>query len=153
MKTFKVNEFTEIRCNSVNTRHGFRHDAKLYVNNELHTKAKACYYNRTWESFEYESVIINLLNKAKIMPEEQKSVFLDRCRKNELDEINANFGFIAGIAKLGNLLCENQTDKNDWKKRMLKAGLPGLDIPEDWNTLNENEKEKRLDFVINELSK
>ena len=155
MKTFKINEFTEITCNCVNTRYGFRHDAKLFINNELHTKAKACYYNRTWESFEYESVINDLLNKAKIMTGEQKSKFLEACRKNELDEVNKNFGFIAGIAKLGEIFCNTQTEKNDWKTRMLRAGLSdkGLIMPEDWNTLNENEKERRLNNVIGELSK
>jgi len=155
MKTFKINEFTEITCNCVNTRYGFRHDAKLYVNNELHTKTKACNYNRTWESFEYESVISDLLNKAKIMSNEEESEFLNKCRKNELDEVNANFGFIAGIAKLGELFCENQKDKNDWKARMIKAGLgnKGLIMPDDWDSLSENDKEARLNMVINELQK
>ena len=35
------------------------------------------------------------------------------------------------------------------KKRMLKAGLgEGLDFPEDWNTLSEDEKEIRLNKVV-----
>lgn len=45
---------------------------------------------------------------------------------------------------------ENTKDKekNDWKLRMLKAGIQGLDIPDDWNGLDENTKTERLDKVI-----
>ena len=51
------------------------------------------------------------------------------------------------VAMFGELLCDNQKEKNDWKKRMLDAtGL--LDFPEDWDELSEEEKQKRLDNVI-----
>ena len=51
------------------------------------------------------------------------------------------------VAMFGELLCDNQKEKNDWKKRMLDAtGL--LDFPEDWDDLSEDEKQKRLDNVI-----
>jgi hypothetical protein len=51
---------------------------------------------------------------------------------------------------MGELFCDNQKDKNDWKVRMLKAGLEnkGLIMPEDWNTLDEDTKQARLDGVI-----
>ena len=59
------------------------------------------------------------------------------------------------VAKLGNILTNNQKEANDWKTRMLKAGLEnkGLIMPENWNELSEDEKEKRLNNVINEFSK
>jgi len=160
MKTFKINDKYEITCTCENTRYGFRHLANLYRTGASGTttlieKAKECYYNRTWESFEYETVIDSLLTKAKIMPEEQIREFLERCRKGNLDEVNRQFGFIAGIAKIGEVLCETQAEKNDWKERMIKAGLgdKGLIMPDDWLVLSEDEKEKRLNNVINELSK
>jgi hypothetical protein len=80
----------------------------------------------------------------------QKSEFLNLCRENKLDEINKQFGCIANIAKLGNILTNNQVEANDWKKRMLNAGLSdkGLMMPEDWDQLTEDEKTKRLDNVI-----
>jgi len=55
------------------------------------------------------------------------------------------------VAALGNIMTNNKKDSNDWKLRMLKAGLEnkGLSIPEDWDTLTEEEKEKRLNNVIN----
>ena len=51
------------------------------------------------------------------------------------------------VAMFGELLCDNQKEKNDWKKRMLDAtGL--LDFPADWDDLSEEEKQKRLDKAI-----
>jgi len=46
---------------------------------------------------------------------------------------------------------KTQKESNDWKARMLKAGLEnkGLIMPEDWDTLSENDKEARLNAVIN----
>jgi len=158
MKTFKINDKYEITCNQERTRYGFRHLANLYRTglsgtSVLIEKAKACYYNRTWESFEYESVISDLLGKANIMTPEEKKNYLNLLRKNDLEEINKQFGFISGLAKLGDILCNTQKDKNDWKTRMLKAGLSdkGLIMPEDWDTLSEDDKENRLNNVINQL--
>ena len=57
---------------------------------------------------------------------------------------------IAAIAQLGNVLCSNQKDKNDWKIRMLEAGMKdNLSLPDDWQNLSEEEKERRLDGAIN----
>lgn len=55
---------------------------------------------------------------------------------------------------MGNLLAgDSQKAKNDWKARMLKAGLEnkGLSMPDDWEQLSEDEKEKRLNKVIKVL--
>jgi hypothetical protein len=53
------------------------------------------------------------------------------------------------IAKIGNVIADTKSEKNDWKLRMIKAGMPGIDVPEDWDTLSEEEKETRLNYVIN----
>jgi hypothetical protein len=159
MKTFKINDKYQIDCWSENTRYGFRHLANLYRIGLSGTtvcieKAKVCYYNRTWESFEFETVIKKLLSfNTDIIPKGTQTRFLNKISGNVKKEIKQNFGFISAIAKMGEILCNDQKEKNDWKTRMLKAGLPGLDIPEDWNTLTEEEKEKRLNNVINELQK
>jgi hypothetical protein len=84
---------------------------------------------------------------------EEKKTYMELLRKNEFAEIEKQFSFIGNIAKLGNILCNDQKEKNDWKTKMLKAGLSdkGLIIPEDWNELSEEEKEIRLNNVINEF--
>ncbi len=158
MKTFKINDKYEILCESLKTRNGFKHEAKLFRTGLSGTtfcieKAKICYYNRTWKCFEFESVIYDLLKKAKIMTIEEQNRYMDLLNKKEFDTINKQFASIGMIAKLGDVLTENKIESNDWKKRMLLAGLPNLDIPTDWDTLTESEKENRLNNVINELSK
>ena len=52
------------------------------------------------------------------------------------------------VALMGEILCDNKKYKNKWKKRMMKAGLPDIQFPEDWDTLSEDEKEKRLNKII-----
>ena len=75
-RIFKVNETTEILCESAGTRYGFRHDARLFIDgNETADKAKCCYYNRTWERFPFETVILLLLEKTKRLTEAQKEQF------------------------------------------------------------------------------
>ena len=65
-------------------------------------------------------------------------------------KVSPIFNSVAMVAAMGNLLCETKEEKNTWKLRMLKAGMgsAGLQIPDDWDTLSEDEKEKRLDNVI-----
>jgi len=153
-KTFKIDAHLKIECDWVKTRYGFRHDARLYRDGWLIEKAKACYYNRTWESFEYESVIRDLLTKSKIMSATRIKNFLNKLSGVNKKEVDKKFGMISAIASLGNILCDTQKDKNDWKSRMIKAGLgEGIMMPEDWDTLSEDDKEKRLDAVIGHLQK
>jgi len=54
------------------------------------------------------------------------------------------------IALLGDVFGNTKKEKNDWKARMMKAGLEGkgLTMPEDWDDLTEDEKEKRLNGAI-----
>ena len=66
---------------------------------------------------------------------------------NEPEKKNP-FSAVGMVAAFGNLLCNSQEEKNAWKKRMLAAGIPGLDIPGDFDRLSEAEKERRLDGVI-----
>ena len=62
MKVFSVNfqgEKNSIYCKCENTRNGFKHVATMYYNKN--TYVAVCYYlNRTWECFEYQSVIRKL---------------------------------------------------------------------------------------------
>jgi hypothetical protein len=74
-RIFKVNDNIEIVCDWVNTRYGFRHDARLFVNGNETDKAKACYHNRTWERFEFETVVLLLLEKTDRLTEAEKEQF------------------------------------------------------------------------------
>ena len=153
MKTFKINNELKIICEWIKTRTAFKHEATLLKNGSEVDEVKICYLNRTWESFEFESVIEKLLEKTSAITKRQKTYFLKRIKGEDKKEVDSQFNTIGMIAKMGDVLGKNKKEKNDWKTRMLKAGLEnkGLIMPEDWDTLGENEKEKRLNNVIETL--
>lgn len=151
MRSFRITEKIEIVCTSERTKYGFRHLAILLINGREEEKAKCCYYNRTWERFEFQSVAERLVEKSKILTEEEKKICKEYLEGDRTDW--SDFKAINMVAKMGEIFCDNQKDKNDWKKRMLVAGLEnkGLEIPEDWETLDEDTKQARLDAVIGVL--
>jgi len=61
---------------------------------------------------------------------------------------------VAMVAAFGAILCPDQKSKNDWQARMLKAGLGnrGLTMPENWDQLSEDEKEKRLTGALGAIA-
>jgi len=77
----------------------------------------------------------------------------EKKREEIAPETDNSLKTIAMVAKMGEIFGTNQKEKNDWKARMLKAGLEnkGLIMPDDWNTLSEDEKEKRLNRAIEQL--
>jgi hypothetical protein len=153
-KTFTINEDLHIKCRWINTNYGFKHDATYYENGWEKGTVKACYYNRTWESFEYETVVRNCLAKYSKLTEEQQKVIMDGFRSRNMEEVNSMFGNIGLMASIGNLLCDKQEEKNDWKLRMIKAGVgDAIIMPPDWESLPEGEKEERLNKIISAFSK
>ena len=154
MRIFKITKEIEVVCESQRTRSGFRHLATLMRNGIEEETDKCCYQNRTWERYEFQSVLYSIVRKAlknkKISEEEEKS-----CKEFiEGDQTDwSNFKTTSAIAQLGELMCDNQKDKNDWKARMLKAGLEnkGLTMPDDWDELDEDTKTARLDAVLGVL--
>jgi len=150
MKTFKINKDLEVVCEWKKTRNAFKHEATLLKNGQEIEKVKICYQNRTWEKYEFDSVMKELAEKTG---EKAISKFV----KNRKSDSGPNFlKAIGTVAKLGEVFGGGDQKKtNDWKKRMLEAGLggKGLTMPEDWDKLDENEKEKRLNGAIGTLSK
>ena len=62
MKIFKLDKKYSIVCEWQNTRNGFRHVAILHLDGKEIYRTKKTYINRTWESFEFESVLIKLVD-------------------------------------------------------------------------------------------
>jgi len=146
MKIFQLDKRYSIVCRSENTRSGFRHLATLMEEGDEVDDAKCCYQNRTWESYTFQSVIHKILRQN--FEDEQLAHYIDVCAGKAKDDFDREFGMIGAIAQMGEVLCSEEKEKNDWKARMLKAGLPGLELPEDWGALSEDEKAARLDKVI-----
>lgn len=63
MKEFKFNENVKAVCEYKPTRNGFLHKATLYENAKIIGTAQISYINRTWECFEYETVLYKLIEK------------------------------------------------------------------------------------------
>ncbi len=153
MEKFKINDDIEIVCEAEKTRSGFRHVATLLKNGREADSVKICYLNRTWEKYEFDSVIEKLA-ESKILSEEEKQLVKDFIENRTSDRGTADLKLVATIAKLGDLFGTTPTEKNDFKTRILKAGLEnkGLIIPDDWDSLDEETKEARLNGAIGALA-
>jgi hypothetical protein len=70
MQIFKLGKIAgseyQAVCESERTRSGFRHLATLFRNGEEIANTKICYINRTWEAFQFASVLQNLINRSKL---------------------------------------------------------------------------------------
>jgi len=148
MQSFKINKNLEVVCEWKKTRMAFKHEATLLRNGCAVDKVKICYQNRTWERFEFDSVLEKLAEKTG---EKAISKFV----KNRTSDYGTEqLRTVRNIAKLGEIFCSGDQKKtNDWKARMLKAGLEGkgLIMPEDWDQLDEDTKQARLDGAIAQL--
>lgn len=154
METFKINKELEVICAWKKTRNGFKHTATLMRSGREIEEVKICYVNRTWERYTYESVLQKLLGKTKSFLTPSEIAQFEEAIKNGGGRDMAHLKSIAIVAELGNIFGRNQTEKNDWKMRMLKAGLgnSGLIVPEDWDTLDEDTKQARVDGAIKMLA-
>jgi hypothetical protein len=152
-KTMQINQNAEVKCYYQKTSYGFRHVAEYHNNYRLVATAKATYYNRTWESYEYESVLIKLKDKIKdnkLLPENE-IIELEQFIKDPqrpIDDWNSSpLKAIGMIAKLGDIMTDNQSESNSFKKRMLNT-QPGIDFPDDFDNLPEEERSRRLNKAL-----
>jgi hypothetical protein len=147
MKLFSVSPSVTISADYAKTRNGFRHDAVLLVNGHEVGRTKVNYLNRTWERYEYQTVMQKLVGKfAKQLTPEQKTeadAFLEHGGPQDNP-----MRFAAAVAAMGAIFTDTPADANKWKARMLTAGIPGLSLPDDLDKLPETEKQRRLDKVI-----
>ena len=82
MKSFRINDYIEIVCESQRTRYGFRHLATLLINGIERDTAKCTYQNRTWESYEFQSVLRKIADSDVLkywdrLSEDEKTKRLD----------------------------------------------------------------------------
>lgn len=158
-KTFTVSKDIYIVAETYETRYSWGHKAYLFKNGHEVDYAKITYYNRTWEAYQYESILQSLVRKTKKLTQAEKELTENKIKngfaKEAEKEVKKEFATVGMVALLGDVFGTTTKEKNDWKARMLKAGLgnKGLTMPEDWDSLSEDEKETRLDKVIAELQK
>jgi len=156
MRIFKVNKAINVVCNAESSRNGFNHVCTLMVNGRDRESVKVHYINRTWESYEFETALKKLLDKTTSLNANGKKAFAGMIKNGgeaEKKEFESSMRTISAVASMGELFGQTKKEKNDWKARMIKAGLGnrGLQMPEDWDELSEDEKERRLNNVIKQL--
>lgn len=54
----------DFSCDSIGTRSGFAHIVTLYKDNNEISCGRANYINRTWESYRYQTAMINTVDSA-----------------------------------------------------------------------------------------
>jgi hypothetical protein len=145
-KEFRLGDFV-FMCRSENTSYGFRHLCTLFRGSNAVGKSKACYYNRTWERYEFESVLSSALKGSSLEGDEFKLVedFIDSYSEGN------PFKGLAMVMRMGDVLMDSRESKIAWKERMAKAS--GLTLPDDWDELSEDVKEERLNKVMEESKK
>ena len=56
-KLFNYGDDLYVVCDHGKTRSGFKHIGKVFYKGYLVHEDKICYYNRTWEQWEYQSIL------------------------------------------------------------------------------------------------
>ena len=84
MKIFNLNENYSVVCNFEKTRNGFRHVAVLHKNGYEIARAKCTYLNRTWEAYEFESVLQKIINDN--FEGEEREAFLNAIKWKNLNK-------------------------------------------------------------------
>ena len=149
MQTYRINEDLKIEAWSWSRgRSSWGHEARAIYNGREIESVRCTYYNRTWEAYQYQSVmqkLVDALDKYKAIPLKDRymaSVFLKTGDDRELKAM----GMIGNLAKLAGIMGGNES-----KARVLKT-IPGLDI-DALDGLDEKTKTERLDGVIGILTK
>ena len=161
MKTYSFGEGYQVNCWSENTRYGFRHLCELTHNLNRIGKSKACYYNRTWEAYEFQSVIhqaIQAVFDNRTRAQQKKGQEINPLVKQYCDEIDARargieakrFDPVKMVCAVGALLTSNPEERANWDKRM-QSTIPGIDFPDDFDSLPVEEQQKRLNKVLGVL--
>ena len=74
-------------CHTTDTRNGFCHTCYDY---ESDRTSKVSYYNRTWESFEYETVLRRAIEKyPKAIREQLHAILIEHKRQEEHEQCEA----------------------------------------------------------------
>jgi hypothetical protein len=148
MKEFRLNKQFKILCKFEKTRSGFKHVAVVMQNGCSVRKTKCCYLNRTWESYEYESVIHQAINLH--FDKKTAARYIKAIDKKVRGIEEKRFDPVKMVCAMGEILNTTPEDKNNWKKRMLGT-IPGIEFPEGFDELPEEEKQRRLNGALEVL--
>jgi len=148
METYTINNNLYFEAWGFETKHNWGHKARAVYQGREVAEVKIVYQNRSWESYKYQSVmekLIDAMDECKTIP------LADRYQASKV--IKAGDGremkglaMMGALAKLGGIIGGNTT-----KARILST-IPGVIMPEGFESLSEAEKSSRLDGAINILT-
>jgi hypothetical protein len=78
MKIFRLNNTYSIVCDSVSNRPGFKHTAVLMRNGKNIDATRVQYYNRTWERYTFQTVLLNMIDKTTWLTDKEKRRFKNK---------------------------------------------------------------------------
>ncbi len=144
---FKLNDTYAVECVHKKTRMAFKHVAVITENGRRVYETKICYLNRTWESYEFERVLKKAIRAYFKEEAEEYFKTVDSIGNHEAAH---HFDGLKTICALGSILCETTDEKAKWNKRMLST-VPGIDFPDDFDSLPAEERERRLNKAVEVL--
>jgi hypothetical protein len=117
MRIFEINRRAKVICQASNTRNGFKHTATLQIDGVDAEGVKCNYLNRTWESYEYESVLEKLLEKSRTLSDKDRATFKRKLKNNwrKNDPGMKRLKTVSTVMALGDLFGSDQKESNDWK--------------------------------------
>lgn len=125
------------------------HKAKAVYNGREIAEVNITYLNRTWEAYEFQSVmqkLIEVLDAEKTVPLKDRIQAYKIVKTGDRRDLK-KLQSIGAMAMLGGIIGGNKT-----KARIL-GSIPGVMIPDDFENLPEIEQSRRLDGAINILTK
>ncbi len=75
---FNINENMDIVCLFKATRNGFKHEGWVEIGGIKSEKIKINYLNRTWERYEFETLLSKILGKTLLFTVEEKNEILNK---------------------------------------------------------------------------
>lgn len=127
---FTVNgEEIRFYCDTTNTRNGFCHHVFAEGGGKDYEHTRVLYYNRTWESFQYETALYRAIDKfSKNLREplrlEVEAVALDEHKKAEhfIKAFEANFAALSNEQK--KFVCDHTPEiTNEDQAKIVNAGV------------------------------
>lgn len=147
---FELDEQYRIVCTSKSNRTGFVHVATLEKNGVGIKTARAQYYNRTWECFQFQTVIENLLTKSFKGKDELIAAYRKKADEIGREEVEKFFKPFKALAAMADLLGGSQKEKVALKAKTLQA-VPGVSFPDDFGALPIEEQERRINKALEVL--
>lgn len=124
----KINKIEyQFNCRTFDNRYSWGHKVQFIVNNRIVTENKIVYYNRTWESFKYQTAINGAINLYyndlfnKFIADYKENNNITRLKKEIKEQLQKDFNKqdeIRSLLKLKKLV-KNSNNTNNFKYQFI----------------------------------